>query len=125
MAARCLGVEQFNLTPLSRGLVYQFTRALAVRIVYAVSVVEATVEVKNRLGLHLRAASTVAQAAGRFSSKITIARGKNQVSAKSVTGLMMLGAEKGVKVKIRAEGEDARDALRAVETLFEERFGEE
>jgi phosphocarrier protein HPr len=90
-----------------------------------VSVVEATVEVKNRLGLHLRAASTLAQAAGRFSSKITIARGKNQVSAKSVTGLMMLGAEKGVKVKIRAEGEDARDALKTVETLFEERFGEE
>lgn len=89
------------------------------------SVVEATVEVKNRLGLHLRAASTLAQAAGRFASKITVARGKNQVSAKSVTALMMLGAEKGVKVKIRAEGEDARDALRAVETLFEERFGEE
>jgi phosphocarrier protein len=127
MGARCLGVEHFNLTPLSRGgwFIYQFTRAIAVRIVYAVSVAEATVEVKNRLGLHLRAASTVAQAAGRFSSKITIARGKNQVSAKSVTGLMMLGAEKGVKVKIRAEGEDARDALRAVETLFEERFGEE
>jgi phosphotransferase system HPr-like phosphotransfer protein len=38
---------------------------------------------------------------------------------------MMLGAEKGVKVKIRAEGEDARDALKTVETLFEERFGEE
>ncbi|HEY2487623.1 MAG TPA: HPr family phosphocarrier protein [Candidatus Binataceae bacterium] len=103
----------------------QFTRVLVARIVYAVSVVEATAEVKNRLGLHLRAASTLAQAAGRFSSKITIARGKNQVSAKSITGLMMLGAEKGVKVKIRAEGEDARDALKTVETLFEERFGEE
>ena len=86
---------------------------------------EATVEIKNRLGLHLRAASTLAQAAGRFTSKITIARGKNQVSAKSVTGLMMLGAEKGVKVKVRAEGDDAREALEAVENLFEERFGEE
>jgi phosphocarrier protein len=103
----------------------QFTRVLVARIVYAVSVVEATVEVKNRLGLHLRAASTLAQAAGRFYSTITVARGKNQVSAKSVTGLMMLGAEKGVKVKIRAEGEDARDALKTVETLFEDRFGEE
>lgn len=38
---------------------------------------------------------------------------------------MMLGAEKGVKVKIRAEGEDAREALKAVETLFDDRFGEE
>jgi len=87
--------------------------------------VEATVEIKNRLGLHLRAASTLAQTANRFKSQITIVRGKNQVSAKSVTGLMMLGAEKGVKVKIRAEGEDARDALKAVQDLFEERFGEE
>jgi len=87
--------------------------------------VEATVEIKNRLGLHLRAASTLAQTANRFKSQITIVRGKSQVSAKSVTGLMMLGAEKGVRVKIRAEGEDARDALKAVQDLFEERFGEE
>jgi len=90
-----------------------------------VNVAEATVEIKNRLGLHLRAASTLAQTAGRFASKITVARGKNQVSAKSVTGLMMLGAEKGVKVKVRAEGDDAREALKAVENLFEERFGED
>jgi phosphocarrier protein HPr len=88
-------------------------------------VAEATVEITNRLGLHLRAASTLAQTASRFSSKITITRGKNQVSAKSVTALIMLGAEKGVKVKVRAEGEDARDALKAVQILFEQRFGEE
>lgn len=86
---------------------------------------EATAEIKNRLGLHLRAASTLAQTAGKFASKITIARGKNQVSAKSITGLMMLGAEKGVKVKIRAEGDDAKEALAAVENLFAEGFGEE
>ena len=86
---------------------------------------EATVEIKNQLGLHLRAASTLAQAASKFSSQITIARGKNQVNAKSVTGLMMLGAEKGVKVKVRAEGDDAREALKAVQSLFENRFGEE
>jgi len=90
-----------------------------------VSVAEATVDIKNRLGLHLRAASSLAQIASRFSSQITIARGKNQVNARSVTGLMMLGAEKGVKLKVRAEGDDAREALKAIQTLFEERFGEE
>ena len=89
------------------------------------SAVEATVEIRNRRGLHLRAASTLAQTAGRFSSKITVARGKNQVSAKSVTSLMMLGAEKGVKVKIEADGADAREALEAVQALFEEGFGED
>jgi len=75
-------------------------------------VAEATVEVKNRLGLHLRAASTLAQATSKFTSQITISRGKNQVNAKSVTGLMMLGAEKGVKVRVRADGEDAREAVK-------------
>jgi phosphocarrier protein HPr len=89
------------------------------------NVAEATAEIKNRLGLHLRAASTLAQAAGRFSSQITVARGKNQVSAKSVTGLMMLGAEKGVKVKLRVEGDDAREALKTVLELFQQGFGED
>ena len=82
-------------------------------------------EIKNRLGLHLRAASTLAQTAARYTSQITIARGKNGTNAKSVTGLMMLGAGKGAKLKVRAEGDDAREALRAVEALFEQRFGEE
>ena len=49
-------------------------------------------EVKNKLGLHLRAASTLAQALGRFKASITLIRGKEQVNAKSVTALMMLGA---------------------------------
>jgi len=54
-----------------------------------------------------------------------IARGKNLVSAKSMTSLMMLGAAQGSKLKVRAEGADAREALKAVQTLFDERFGEE
>lgn len=86
---------------------------------------EATVEIKNQLGLHLRAASTLAQAAAKFKAKITIGRDKEQVSAKSVTSLMMLGAELGVKLKVRAEGEDAREAVKTIETLFDDRFGEE
>jgi len=88
-------------------------------------VAEATVEIKNQLGLHLRAASTLAQAAAKFTARITIGRDKEQVSAKSVTSLMMLGAELGVKLKVRAEGEDAREAVKAIETLFDDRFGEE
>ena len=64
------------------------------------SVAEATVEVKNRLGLHLRAASTLAQTVANSNPPITIARGKDQVNARSVTGLMMLGAGKGTKLKV-------------------------
>lgn len=89
------------------------------------NVAEATVEIKNRLGLHLRAASALAQTVAKFNSQVSIGRGKNLINAKSVTGLMMLGAGQGSKLKLRVEGPDAKEALKAVQTLFEERFGEE
>ena len=82
-------------------------------------------EIKNRLGMHLRAASTLAQTAARFKSQISIIKGKNKVNARSVTGLIMLGAAIGAKLKVRAEGEDAKEALRAIQQLFDDRFGEE
>lgn len=87
--------------------------------------VEATVEVKNRLGLHLRAASTLAETVSKFSAAVNITYGKDQVNARSVTGLIMLGAAKGTKLKIKAEGADARAAVAAVRALFDNRFGEE
>ena len=89
------------------------------------NVVEATVEVKNRLGLHLRAASTLAETVGKFNSAVQITHGKDHVNARSVTGLIMLGAAKGTKLKVKAEGPDARAAVAAVRALFEDRFGEE
>ena len=82
-------------------------------------------EIKNRLGLHLRAASTLAQTVQKFKSQVTIGKGKNLISAKSITGLMMLGAGIGTKLKVRVEGEDATEAMRAVKQLFEDKFGEE
>ena len=86
---------------------------------------ETTLEIKNRLGLHLRAASTLAQALRQFKSTVTLSNGKQQVSARSVTGLMMLGAGQGTKLKARAEGDDAQEVLSALKSLFESRFGEE
>ena len=82
-------------------------------------------EIKNRLGLHLRAASTLAQAVKGFTSTVTIIKGKNQVSARSVTGLMMLGAAQGTKLKVRVEGDDAADAMRAIKQLFDAKFNED
>lgn len=89
------------------------------------SVAEGTFEIKNRLGLHLRAASTLAQTAARFSSAITITRGKERVNARSVTSLMMLGAAMGSKVKVKADGPDAEEALKALKAMFDDKFGEE
>ncbi len=83
-------------------------------------------EVKNRLGLHLRAASALAQTAAQFTSKVMIGTDQDDlVNAKSMTNLMMLGAAQGSKLKLRCEGPDAREALKAVQTLFDDRFGEE
>ena len=87
--------------------------------------VEATVEIRNRLGLHLRAAKVLAQTATQFHSDISIVKGKNLTNAKSITAMMMLGAAQGAKLKVRAEGDDAEEALKAVQTLFADGFGEE
>ncbi len=89
------------------------------------NVAEAPVQIKNRLGLHLRAATTLAQAAARFKSSITIGRGSNQASARSVTALIMLGAGKGTKLRLKAEGEDAQAAVDELTQLFSNGFGEE
>jgi phosphocarrier protein HPr len=90
-----------------------------------VNVAEAPVQITNRLGLHLRAATTLAQAAARFKSSITLGRGNNQVSARSVTALIMLGAGKGTKLRLKAEGEDAQAAVAELAQLFSDGFGEE
>lgn len=82
-------------------------------------------EVKNRLGLHLRAASTLAKTLAHFTSAVTILHSKEQINARSVTSLIMLGAGQGTRLKVRADGPDAREAIEAVKELFEQRFGEE
>lgn len=91
----------------------------------SVSAAEATLEIRNRLGLHLRAASTLAQTVKRFNSTVTISHDGQEVNAGSVTSLMMLGAGKGTKLKVKAEGPDAQKALAAVRALFDDRFGED
>ena len=86
---------------------------------------EATVKVKNRLGLHLRAATTLAQEAAKFTAAINLERGKHRVSARSVTALLMLGAGKGTTLKVKAEGPDAQAAVAKIKQLFDNGFGEE
>lgn len=86
---------------------------------------EGTVEVVNRLGLHLRAATQLAETARGFQSKVTIVGKDGQADARSVINLMMLGAAMGARLTVRADGADARAALDAVQRLFQERFGED
>ncbi len=89
------------------------------------AVAEAQVEVKNRLGLHLRAASTLAQALKPFDASITLANGKHSVNAKSVINLVTLGAAAGTRLTVKAEGKDAQQAVATLTELFKNGFGEE
>ncbi|HVB81764.1 MAG TPA: HPr family phosphocarrier protein [Candidatus Binataceae bacterium] len=103
----------------------RFTGRPPASIVVEMSVLEGTVEVTNRLGLHLRAATKLAETVRGFQCKVTIAGSDGQADARSVINLMMLGAAMGTRLKVRAEGPDARAALDAVQRLFQDRFGED
>jgi phosphotransferase system HPr (HPr) family protein len=90
-----------------------------------VNTTEATLEITNRLGLHLRAATTLTQALKPYVSNVTLVSGNKQANARSVTSLIMLGAGIGTKLKVKAEGADADAALATVKNLFENRFFED
>lgn len=81
--------------------------------------------ITNKLGLHARAAAKLTQLASSFGSEVYIARGAQRVNAKSIMGVMMLAAGFGVSVTIDAEGQDAEQAVAAIQQLFADKFGEE
>ena len=83
------------------------------------------VEISNRLGLHARAAAKVVHAANTFKSEVFIGTEEEEVNAKSILGLLTLAATKGTPLTVRAEGEDEVAAVKAIVTLFKNRFGEE
>jgi phosphocarrier protein len=80
--------------------------------------------VSNKLGLHARAAAKLTQLAGQFSGEIFISKGAQRVNAKSIMGVMMLAAGIGSTIKLEASGADAEQALKAIQALFDDKFGE-
>jgi phosphocarrier protein len=86
--------------------------------------IERAIEVTNRNGIHARPAAEIVKVAARFKSQITIGRDGLEVNGKSIMGVMMLAAECGATVQLRAEGPDASEAVEALIGLFESRFGE-
>jgi phosphocarrier protein len=84
-----------------------------------------TVTIANKRGLHARAAAKFVTLAERFGASVEVARGDDEpVSARSIMGLMMLGAGKGCMLELRAEGWDAKEALDALSALVEAGFDE-
>ncbi len=82
------------------------------------------VELVNRLGLHARAAAKFVNVSSTFSSEITVQFNDEEVNGKSILGLLLLAAPCGSLLTVRATGEDADEALAAIERLVAERFGE-
>lgn len=78
----------------------------------------------NKLGLHARAATQLVQLANNFAATVTLHQGDKQASANSVLGLMMLESHQGKEVTVVSEGDDAVEALAAVEALIAGRFNE-
>jgi phosphocarrier protein len=85
---------------------------------------ERSVRIMNRNGVHARPAAEIVKLAARFKSDITITRDDLEVNGKSIMGVMMLAAEFGSTVMLRAEGPDADVAVEQLATLISSKFGE-
>lgn len=82
------------------------------------------VVIPNKLGLHARAAAKLVSTATKFSAEVYLEKGSNRINGKSIMGVMMLAASKGTTITIITDGEDENAALKAVNTLIQEGFGE-
>jgi len=87
-------------------------------------VIERTVKLKNRLGLHARAAAKLVHLAAGFESKVTLARDGDEVDGKSILGLLLLAASQGSEILVRVDGTDEKDAFAALQNLIDRRFDE-
>jgi len=87
-------------------------------------VIERTVTVVNSLGLHARPAAQLVRLASSFAANVELVRDGSIVNAKSIMGVMMLAAEHGSTLLLRAEGADAEAALEALAALVAAGFGE-
>jgi phosphocarrier protein HPr len=83
------------------------------------------VTIINKLGLHARASAKLVHLASRYASEILLIKKDQKVNGKSIMGVMMLSASRGVELELEVGGEDEVVAIAAVEELILNRFGEE
>lgn len=81
--------------------------------------------IRNRLGLHARAAARFVHTASRFRSRVTAGRDGRVMDGKSILGILLLAASQGTAIEVTAEGEDEDQAMDALEALVGGGFGEE
>ena len=81
--------------------------------------------IRNQLGLHARACALFVKTASKYRSEIFVSRDDLEVNGKSIMGVMMLAAEEGATITVRAAGPDEKDALEAIRVLVDGKFGGE
>ena len=82
-------------------------------------------DIKNRHGLHARAAAQLVRLANQYTSEIKLVKEGMEVNGKSIMGVLMLAAPKDTRIVVRAIGADADAALVAIGDLIDNKFGEE
>ncbi|MAG14134.1 MAG: phosphocarrier protein HPr [Spirochaetales bacterium] len=83
------------------------------------------VTILNRAGIHARPAALIVQTANKFVSKIFLEKESTKINAKSIMGIITLGAAYKTQLTLSADGEDETDAVAAIAKLFDTRFEEE
>jgi len=90
-----------------------------------VSKVIKRIEIKNKLGLHARAAALLVQTVNKFSAQVSLSKDGQTIDARSIMGVLTLAAAQGSKIQVEATGEDADRTVKAIERLVENRFNED
>ncbi len=80
--------------------------------------------IRNKLGLHARAAAQLVQTANRFKADVTVTKDDMEVNGKSIMGILMLAAAKGTSITLVTQGEDAQQAMDSLGMLIDDGFGE-
>lgn len=86
--------------------------------------VQTTITITNKLGLHARASAKLTKLAGSFDCEVWMSRGGRRVNAKSIMGVMMLAAGMGSEVAIETSGAQEQEAMDALVALINDKFGE-
>ena len=86
--------------------------------------IQNTITISNKLGLHARASAKLTKLAGSFPCEVWISRGERRVNAKSIMGVMMLAAGMGTQVVLETSGASEQEALDALVALINDKFGE-
>jgi phosphocarrier protein len=88
-------------------------------------VINRTITIQNKLGLHARSASSFVRTVSAFASNVTVVNEYATANGKSIMSMMLLQASQGTQIELHIDGEDEKETLDAIVSLINDKFGEE